>query len=754
MNWLKKVMTAAGVFFLVVSAAAGTAGFADYFSDNMVLQRDVLCPVWGVAAPGSTVELAIKDLAVPDENSLSAQLPPYEAVADKDGRWMVKLNRMSAGGPYLLTLRQDGRIVSKLENVMFGDVYLCSGQSNMEFKLRTAKDADKLIAAAAVPELRLLQVENAWSGMPQTGLKGKWQVSSPATVPDFSAVAFIAGKKLVEELKVPVGLVQADWGGTPIESWISREAMTAEPALYDWPIACMAYYDKQSPEYRAMLARLSADFAKYSEELKKCEVSGATPPKAPAVPEAIYRPNGMAQPAVHFNSMINPLIPAAFKGVFWYQGCANVGIGAKYGRMLKTLTADWRKRFDNPDMPFIIIQIAPYDYEKSYGQRPEDGNFASLVYSQQTFADSDPNAYAVVISDVGNVDDIHPTDKIPVGNRVANLCLNHIYGRDIAADSPFFDRIEPVGDGSLRVYFRNAEGGLTTSDGKAPDWFEIAAGNGIFVPAEAKIDGNTVILRSDLVKVPAAARFAWSDKAEPNLRGVVSGLPVGCFDSGVPEPGDLAAFVPESSAFKVIYKYFPTSQPRQDFLKSVVYAVDNSEKFSGRKISRIGYFVEGILPDNSVEYVFVTMDPFTGDVKKIGVPVGNIFQTRLSNIEVWSNVPGVATGKFPEGAIEFWNNNFDPARKLDLPGASDKLYDWDDTYQPGVAFGHGSMQIHNISASEPQVVFAFNRFGGGPECEFGIGTNRGDGNPDYVYSKSGQRFRLITIIALAKFDGE
>ncbi|MDD4816428.1 MAG: sialate O-acetylesterase [Victivallaceae bacterium] len=752
MNFVKLAIFAVGAVFFALNAAA--AGFADYFSDNMVLQRDVACPVWGDAAPGSRVELAIKDISMPDGNAVAVQLPPYAAVADDGGRWMIRVNRMGAGGPYLLTLRQDGKIVAKLENVMFGDVYLCSGQSNMEFPLRMAKDADKLIAAAAIPELRLLQVENAWNGMPQSGFNGKWQVSAPGVVPSFSAVAFITGKKLVEELGIPIGLVQADWGGTPIESWISREAMTAEPGLYAWPVTCMTYYDKHSPEYREELIRLAGEFGKYSEDLKKCGDSGATPAKAPAVPDAVFRPNGMAQPAVHFNAMINPLIPAAFKGVLWYQGCANVGAGAKYGRMLKTLAADWRARFDNPEMPFVIVQIAPYNYEDSYGQRPEDGNFASLVYSQQTFADSDENAYAVVINDVGNVEDIHPTAKIPVGERIANICLKHIYGRDLAADSPFFDRVEPASDGALRVFFRNADGGLSTSDGKAPDWFELASGNGIYFPAEAVIDGSTVVLRSDKISRPAAARFAWSDKAEPNLRGTVSGLPVGCFDSGVPDAGNLPALVPEAAAFEPVYKYFPTSQPRQEVFTSVHYAVDNSDRFAGRKILRIGYFVEGLLPDGSSEYVFVSMDPFTDDIKKIGIPLGNIFQGKLSNLEVWSNVSGVAVGKFPEGAIEFWSNNFDPARTQNLPGASDKLYDWDDTCQPGVPNGHGSMQIHNISAAEPQVVFAFNRFWAGPKCEFGIGTNRGEGNPDYVYSKSGERFRQITIVALAEFDGE
>jgi len=746
------------VFAVAIAAVAcaqvGAAEFASYFSDNMVLQRDVPCPVWGYGDPNEKVELAISSLITTNDGVSVYELPPYTATADADGRWRINLNPTAAGGPYTLTLRGD-KGNSAIGNVMFGDVYLCSGQSNMEFRVAQAKGAQELIASAGDNHnLRLLQVENAWSGMPLEAINGKWAVANPTDAAGFSAIAFIAGKKLADELDIPIGLVQSDWGGTPIQSWISRDAMMAHPDLFGWENFLMTHYDKSTDAYKKALADLAATFRNYSDELAKAASDGSMPPRAPQVPEYIFRPNGMAQPAVHFNAMINPLIPAAFKGVFWYQGCANVNWPQAYGKYLDVWAEDWRTRFNSPELPLFIVQIAPYDYERFYNVNPVTEAFEKLLYDQQLFTERDPNAYIVIVNDVGDVDDIHPTEKIPVGNRIANLCLKYLYGcRDLVADSPSLGSVTPDGKGGITVRFANVGDGLVTSDGNAPDWFEVSSGNGIFFPAEAKITGaDTVYVKNPLVTNPVSVRFAWSDKAEPNLRNS-AGLPAGCFKSALPEAGDLLEFVPEAADFQTVFRYIPTNATEYSDRFDEKYEIDNSALFKDRKIKRIGYFVEGIRPDLSREYAFVTMDPFVDDAAKIGVPFHNIFQQKLTNIEVKSNVEGVANGKFAEGVIEFWPNNYDPARTLGIPSASDTLYDWDDRYQPEVPVGHGSMQIHNISAEVPQVVFAFNAFMRGKHCEFGIGTNKtGEGNPDYVYTRTGDKYKKITIVALAEFE--
>ncbi|MGE4301891.1 MAG: sialate O-acetylesterase, partial [Victivallaceae bacterium] len=511
----------------------------------------------------------------------------------------------------------------------------------------------------------------------------------------------------------------------------------------------MRYYDKSTPACRAELERCAKMYDDYAVSQRKSAKEGVAPAPVPVMPRGLFLPDNMAQPAVHFNAMINPLVPMALKGVFWYQGGANIaGKTPNYGKMLEHLAADWRGRFNRPELPFFVVQNAPYDYTIEY-HTPLD-TFPTLVNSQQQFTADDQNAWLAVTNDVGNVNDIHPTDKVPVGTRVANLCLAHLYGKDIAADSPQFKDYSISGN-VVTVRFSHGEG-LTTSDGKTPDWFEIAGADGVFQPAAVVIEHDTVKLTSPKVPAPVAVRFSWSCVAEHNLRNG-AGLPSGPFKIPVPERGNLDKCVPEASNFEVIYRYIPNAQPQVATLYNVKYDIDNTDKFAGRKIRRVGYFAEGVLPDGSTRWVFVAMDPFTADISKLGVPLGPIFQQKVSNLEVASNVPGVAAGKFPEGAIEFWHNNFDPKRKLDLPGASDKLYDWDDTYQPDVPNGHGSMQVHNISGEKPQVVFAYNKFAAGPECEFGIGTNPDPkGQPDYVYSDTGKQYRQINIIVLAEFE--
>ncbi len=730
------LLTAAGLY-------AGEADFANYFTDNMVLQRDVKCPVWGYGDADTKVELL--------RNGESLGKTQVNAA----GYWRIDVAPQTMGGPYELTVKSDDKSVS-IKNVMFGDVYLCSGQSNMEFPLRMAEHADELIAGSNIANLRLLQIKNDWSGYEQTKFDGSWQVSSPAVTPNFSAIAYIAGKTLAQDLDIPIGLVQSDWGGTPIEAWMSMPAITANKDITGYAATVVQYYDKNGEPYKALLAKNIELFDNYAASLKSARDNGTIPYGPPAFSIELQRPTDMAQPAVHYNSMINPLVPAAFKGVFWYQGCANVGWTHNYDKLLSILSTDWRKNFETPDLPFIVIQIAPYDYETTYNQNPKNENFEMIVFGQQKFCDADPNAHLVVTNDVGNIKDIHPTKKIPVGERVANLCKKYFYGQnELPADSPVLDKVTNQGN-ELVVSFRNAEGGLQTADNAAPTTFLVAGADGIFIPAEAKIVGETVVLSHPKIAKPLAAKFAWSDKAEPNLRNQ-AGLPAASFKTDVPEGVSLYDLVPQAADFKVIYQAVPTNLPQAEKLDAMKYEVNNSAQYAGKKIKRVGYFMELVKPDLSRDYVFVAMKPFTDDITKLGVPTLNtkaVFQQNVGEIEVFSNVPNLRTGKFAEGAIEFWPYAFDTPRKMSIADASDKLYDWDDTPQLTSGLMYGSMQIHNLTPPQSEVVMAFNKFHFGENAEYGIGTNTGLGHPDYVYAENGKNYRQATIIVAAEFEEE
>jgi sialate O-acetylesterase len=459
--------------------------------DGMVLQRDIETHIWGWAAAGEeiTVRIAGREVSVS---------------ADEEGRWKVSLAPMAAGGPHEMTVAGANTIT--LGNIMVGEVWVCSGQSNMQMAVRSCYDAEKEIAAADYPDIRLFSVGLKTSPTPLEDVAGKWAPCSPETVPGFSATAYFFGRHLHQQLGVPVGLINTSWGGTPAEAWTSGQALEADPEfapllarweqiLADYPAAKRKYDEETVPAWEKAAEQAKAE--------------GKEAPRKPNPPADAASPH---RPANLYNAMIHPLIDFAIRGAIWYQGESNAGRAYQYRRLFPAMILDWRRRWGQGDFPFLFVQLANYMARKP---DPSESAWAELREAQLrtlTF----PNTGQAVIIDIGDATDIHPKNKQDVGKRLALWALNETYGRDVPRSGPLYGSLTVEGN-RARVHFTDTDGGLKTPDGSAVTGFAIAGEDRKFVWAEAVIEGDTVVVSSSLVPRPIAVRYAWADNPECNL---------------------------------------------------------------------------------------------------------------------------------------------------------------------------------------------------------------------------------------------
>lgn len=456
-SYMKKTTFVITAFLSISIACFADVTLPGIFSDNMVLQRNSAVRFYGWAKTGEDVLVSAGWLS-----------QPLKATADPQGTWLIVINTPGAGGPYDISIKGHNEILIK--NVMIGEVWLCSGQSNMEWKPSsgiTGKDAE--IAAAKFPGIRFFSVNHSTSLYPQDHVSGRWVECTPETMADFSAIGYFFGRKLHTELGMPVGIINSSWGGTPAEAWMPEKVISSDPVL-----------------------------------------SSAA---------AIHKPVpwGPVEPGRIFNSMINPLTGFTIAGALWYQGEANTDNGQYYKDILVALIKAWRTQWGY-EFPFYYAQIAPWKYG-----RPFEG---AVVRDAQRRVLSLPNTAMVVTSDIGDTVDIHPKNKLDVGLRFAHLALNRVYGKGNGSDSgPLFREFRIEKD-KVIVYFDNSEG-LSAPKGK-PSLFEVAGSDGIFRPASAVIKGNTVIVQSAKVKEPLKVRFAWGNTATPDLFNG-AGLPASCF---------------------------------------------------------------------------------------------------------------------------------------------------------------------------------------------------------------------------------
>jgi sialate O-acetylesterase len=426
--------------------------------DNMVLQRDHELPIWGKADPGEkvTVRLADKEAS---------------GTAGADGRWLVRLPKFPAGGPHELVVTGKNKII--LKNVLVGEVWICSGQSNMEWPMTQVDNPKMEIDSADYPKIRLFHARHKKSDREVDDVVGKWEACSPTSVPNFSAVAYFFGRHLHKELNAPVGLIECAWGGTPAEHWTPSASFQADSAL--------------------------------------SQTSGH--PHSAKV---------MKTPSVLYNGMIAPLIPHAIRGAIWYQGESNVPMAKQYHRLFSAMITGWRKQWGQGDFPFLFVQLAPWNYAGI--NWPREG--CPLVREAQLRTLSLANTGMVVTMDIGDVDDIHPRNKQEVGRRLGLAARAIAHGEPIVHSGPIYKTMKIEKDKAV-LHFDHVHGGLVAKGGDLA-WFEIAGKDRAFVDAKATIHGDKVVVQSDKVKQPVAVRFAWSDVALPNLFNQ-AGLPASPF---------------------------------------------------------------------------------------------------------------------------------------------------------------------------------------------------------------------------------
>lgn len=476
------------------------------FTDNMVLQRDVAAPIWGWADEGEQITIEINGKTV-------------KAVA-ADGKFQAKLPKQKASAEPT-TLKIKGKNEIAINNVLVGEVWIASGQSNMEWPLRASFEAQKDIEAATNPNIRLFTVPKNKQLKPVDDVKSKWELCDPNSVKGFSAVAYYFGRDLQKALNVPVGLIHTSWGGSPAEVWMSEDALVGN-ADYDRDI--LEAFKKQEENYNNQLAaweKEKADAAKENKPFNK------------------NRPNLGWRPTELYNGMIAPLIPYAIKGAIWYQGESNASRAKQYRTLYADMIKNWRHDWNQGDFTFLGVQLAPWDKNRKrsleeIAKEPGNSDWAELREAQVYATKILKNVGLAVITDVGDKDDIHPTKKGPVGSRLALLAQKIAYGKDVAAYGPTLKKTEIKGK-EVVLTFDNAKGGLEARGDKLTG-FSIAGDDGKHVWADARIEGNKVIVSSASVEKPAAVRYGWSDYPIVNLWNK-EGLPASPFRTDEPSEG-------------------------------------------------------------------------------------------------------------------------------------------------------------------------------------------------------------------------
>jgi sialate O-acetylesterase len=465
-------------------------GYADVtlpalLADNMVLQQKTTVSLWGWAAPGEAVTV-----------TASWQKTSAKTTADAQGNWLVRVPTAKAGGPYTIAIKGKNKLI--INNVLLGEVWLCSGQSNMNFPITKGVDwrtglrnAAEVVQQAQYPTIRLFTVAQKVADTPQRDVTGSWAVCSPETVGTFSAVAYFFGLELYQKLGVPVGLIHSSWGGTPAESWTREEVLESNPALRH----LITKYDlglTQRPAYETALAAWKQE-------------KEANPQSTRPKPEEPLSATSNKSPYKLYNGMIRGLEPYTLRGVIWYQGESNATRAYQYRTLFPALIASWRQDWQQPDMPFYFVQIAPHK-----SQTPEIRE--AQLFTLQTV----PHTGMVVTTDVGDSLDIHPRDKQTVGHRLALWTLAKTYGeKKLPYSGPLYKSMQ-VGNGQARLSFDHAEG-LQARNGEALREFTIAGSDSVFRPAQARIEGRTVVVSSPEVSQPVAVRFGWRKSPMPNF---------------------------------------------------------------------------------------------------------------------------------------------------------------------------------------------------------------------------------------------
>jgi sialate O-acetylesterase len=456
---LAYLLLAVGVLAVHAGTALAAVKPAALFSDGAVLQQGVKVPVWGTAADGEKVTITFQGQTV--------------NATGKDGRFRADLAPLKAGGPFELTIAGENTV--KIANVLVGEVWIASGQSNMQWAVNQSDNPQQVVKDSANPQIRLITIPRRATPQPQADVDAKWVECGPQSVGDFSAVAYYFGRDLQQQLKVPVGLISTNYGGTPAEAWTSHETLAAEPSLKHY---------------------------------------GSAP--------ATESPNS---PAGLYNAMIHPLLPYAIRGAIWYQGESNAGRAYEYRTLFPAMIKDWRAKWGQGDFPFLLVQLAPFmkiDFE------PKDCAWAELRDSQLYSTQALPAVGMAVITDYGDEADIHPKWKAPVGGRLALAGRALAYGEKVPYSGPEYYE-QKIDGNKIVLSFKHTDGGLVARGGGGELYgFTIAGKDQKFVNARAELQGDKVVVSSPAVKEPVGVRMGWANYPLVNLYNG-AGLPASPF---------------------------------------------------------------------------------------------------------------------------------------------------------------------------------------------------------------------------------
>jgi sialate O-acetylesterase len=496
------------VLLLAIVLILSTIALADVrlpsvISDNMVLQQGDNVPIWGWADPCEriVIKFGISSVA-------------WSGATDANGNWTVKIKPGKAGGPYEMTI--EGKNTLTLKNILVGEVWVCSGQSNMEFMLNQAVNGRQEVNEANYPQIRLFTVGKKVSYTPMANCKGQWKVCDSKTAGGFSAVGYFFGRELFKQLGVPIGLINTSWGGTPAESWMSKEYLENDANFQ--PI--LKRYEETAANYPELYKKYLKAREGYDKEAARLKAEGKpafSAPEAPIGPNHPYSPTGL------YNGMILPIVPYGIRGAIWYQGESNAWRAYQYRALFPAMIKNWREVWGEGNFPFLFVQLANY---KAVNSEPMESDWAELREAQLMTL-SVPNTGMAVIIDIGEANDIHPKNKQDVGKRMALWALAKSYGKDIEYSGPLYQLMEVRGNSAI-LHFEHVGGGLVAGEGAPLKGFAIAGQDKKFVWADAKIEGDTIVVSSDKVSEPVAVRYGWADNPVCNLYNK-AGLPASPF---------------------------------------------------------------------------------------------------------------------------------------------------------------------------------------------------------------------------------
>ena len=481
----------------LASSLSAEVTLSPLLSDHMVIQRGLPVHVWGRAAEHESVTVTFR-------------AETKSTTADEFGRWSLYLAPGEAGGPFQMIVKGTNTI--ELNDVLVGDVWVASGQSNMEFSMKGLANPDPEIAAAQYPKIRILRVEHRPSDYPRSDLEAKpWVLCIPENIAETSAVAYYFARDIYQHENVPIGLIETFWGGTAAESWTSLHSLAADASL----MPVFAQRSKMTEEHETVLLQLADEEREYQKSVEQAKAEGKPGPWRKWHPDFA----GWA-PAALFNGMIAPLTPFAIRGVIWYQGESNAGEKAPlYAHLFQTMITDWRRAWDVGDFPFLFVQIANWNTEP-------DGHWPEVRDAQRRSLALRNTGMAVTI-DIGDPVDIHPKNKLDVGLRLARAGRAIAYGEKIEWSGPLYRSLTHE-DHALRVWFDHAAG--LTAKGGPLTGFEVAGTDGKYVAADARIDGTSVIVSSATVPEPVSVRYAWAPNPICNLYNR-EGLPASPFQA-------------------------------------------------------------------------------------------------------------------------------------------------------------------------------------------------------------------------------